>query len=90
MGLFGNNNEQLPERRGIVSGFFKSLGKTEYGSRAVRRGRRLGRSTRKRFSCLFFTLATSFLLYLAVFGLKVNFYGKVSFPSFCFCIMKLG
>ncbi|XP_031745282.1 uncharacterized protein LOC101206756 isoform X5 [Cucumis sativus] len=74
MGLFGNNNEQLPERRGIVSGFFKSLGKTEYGSRAVRRGRRLGRSTRKRFSCLFFTLATSFLLYLAVFGLKVNFY----------------
>ncbi|XP_050941843.1 probable hexosyltransferase MUCI70 isoform X3 [Cucumis melo] len=74
MGLFGNNNEQLPERRGVVSGFFKSLGKTEYGSRAVRRGRRLGRSTRKRFSCLFLTIATSFLLYLAVFGLKVNFY----------------
>lgn len=87
MGLFGHNNEQLPERRGTVPGFFKFLGKTEHGSRAVRRGRRLGRTTRKRFSCLFLTLTTSFLLYLAVFGLKVNLHGKVSFPSLCFYVM---
>ena len=80
MRLFGNNNEQLPERRDTVSGFFKSFRKTVHGSRVVRRGRRLGRTTRIKFSCLFLTLTTSFLLYLAVFGLKVNFHGKLSFP----------
>lgn len=77
MRLFGNNNEQLPERRDTVSGFFKSFRKTVHGSRVVRRGRRLGRTTRIKFSCLFLTLTTSFLLYLAVFGLKVNFHGKI-------------
>lgn len=81
MGVLGYNTELLPERKGNVSGSFKSFSKMEHGGRAVRRGRRLGRTTRKKFSCLFLTLTTTFLLYLAVFGLKVNLHGKVSFSS---------
>lgn len=68
MGLYRHSYELLPERR-VATG--------EHGARVVRRGRRFGRFTRQKFWCWVFLLATSFLLYMVVFGLKVLFHGKL-------------
>ncbi|KAF3431448.1 hypothetical protein FNV43_RR26179 [Rhamnella rubrinervis] len=68
MGLFRHSNELLPERR-VTTG--------EHGARVVRRGRRFSRITRQKFWCWVLLVATLFLLYIVVFGLKVLFHGKL-------------
>lgn len=81
MGLFRHSNELLPERR-VNTG--------EHGARVVRRGRRFSRITRQKFWCWVFLLATLFLLYILVFGLKVLFHGKIRelFIYFCNFVYK--
>ncbi|KAI8527332.1 hypothetical protein RHMOL_Rhmol12G0067300 [Rhododendron molle] len=76
MALYRHNNELLPEKRGIIGAVFKSLTQRKHGLRVFRRGTRLRVSIR-RFLLWMFTIAVLFSIYLAVFGLKVPFHGKM-------------
>ncbi|KAJ7953797.1 Protein of unknown function (DUF616) [Quillaja saponaria] len=77
MALYRYNGELLPERRGIIGSLFKSLCKSEQGSRAVRRGRRFGRITKQRFCRWVFLVVAIFSIYLTVFGIRMFIHAKM-------------
>lgn len=76
MAPYRHNSELLPERRDVIT-VPKSFGSSEHGFRGARRGRRFGGITKQRFSSWVFSLAVLFLVYLAVFGIKVFFHDKL-------------
>ncbi|KAF7124790.1 hypothetical protein RHSIM_Rhsim12G0062300 [Rhododendron simsii] len=77
MALYRHNNELIPEKRGInIGAVFKSLNQRKHGLRVFCRGTRLRVSIR-RFLLWMFTMAVLFSIYLAVFGMKVPFHGKM-------------
>ncbi|KAI4328425.1 hypothetical protein L6164_020782 [Bauhinia variegata] len=78
MALYRNNGELFTERRGIIDGILKAVGKGDHGSRVVHRGRRFGRVTIHRLSQWFLLIVASFSIYMLVFGLKVFFQGAVT------------
>ncbi|XLR16760.1 hypothetical protein HN51_037735 [Arachis hypogaea] len=71
MALYRNNGELLTERRGIIDAVVNSLGKSDQGSRILRRGRRLGRITKHRLSRWLLLLTALFSFYFTVCGLKM-------------------
>ncbi|KAL1327728.1 probable hexosyltransferase MUCI70 isoform X1 [Arachis hypogaea] len=71
MALYRNNGELLTERRGIIDAVVNSLGKSDHGSRILRRGRRLGRITKHRLSRWLLLLTALFSVYFTVCGLKM-------------------
>ncbi|QHO59540.1 hypothetical protein DS421_3g99930 [Arachis hypogaea] len=76
MALYRNNGELLTERRGIIDAVVNSLGKSDHGSRILRRGRRLGRITKHKLSRWLLLLAALFSVYFTVCGLKMFIHGS--------------
>ncbi|KAL1365756.1 hypothetical protein AAHE18_03G311200 [Arachis hypogaea] len=83
MALYRNNGELLTERRGIIDAVVNSLGKSDHGSRILRRGRRLGRITKHKLSRWLLLLAALFSVYFTVCGLKMFIHAKMEsrFPA---------
>ncbi|KAK4842438.1 hypothetical protein QYF36_021674 [Acer negundo] len=77
MTFFKQNGELLPERRGVPGSVFDSPGRGDNAFRVVRRGRRLGRFIKLRFTHSVFLLAALFLTYSATFGFKIFFNGNI-------------
>ncbi|GAB4839990.1 hypothetical protein Ancab_020699 [Ancistrocladus abbreviatus] len=67
------NSYQRGDTTGAVA---KSSDRSESILRGVRRGRRFGRISIKRFSICFLLLAAVFSIYMVAFGLKVLFHGE--------------
>ena len=76
MALYRNNGELFTERRGIIDAVVISLGKSDHGSRVLRRGRRFGRITKHRLSRWIVLVTALFSVYLTVYGLKMFFQGE--------------
>ncbi|XAR56013.1 hypothetical protein NMG60_11036285 [Bertholletia excelsa] len=76
MALYRHGSEQLPDK-GIIGAVFKSLDGSKHGLRAVRRGTRFGRISMRRFLFWMLSVIMLFSIYLAVFGIKVQFHGKM-------------
>ncbi|TXG56488.1 hypothetical protein EZV62_017801 [Acer yangbiense] len=77
MTFFKQNGELLPERRGVPGCVFDYPGRGDNAFRVVRRGRRLGRFIKMRFTHSVFVLAALFLTYSATFGFKIFFNGNI-------------
>ncbi|KAK7362281.1 hypothetical protein VNO77_04391 [Canavalia gladiata] len=77
MALLRNNGELFTERRGIIDAVFSSFGKSDHGSRVLRRGRRFGRITKHRLSHWIFLLTALLSILLTVYGLKMFFQAKM-------------
>ncbi|CAK9183751.1 unnamed protein product [Ilex paraguariensis] len=77
MAFYKHGNEMLPERRGVFSSVFKYPDQSEPSLRVIRRGRRFGRISGRRLLFWVFSLAVLFSIFLAVFGLKMLFHGKL-------------
>lgn len=71
------NNELLSDRRGIFGGVLKTHDRSKHGMLGVRRGARLCRANIRRFLFWTFSVAVLISIYLAIFGLKVPFHGKM-------------
>jgi len=76
MALYRTNGELLTERRGIIDAVFNSFGKSDHGSRGLRRGRRFGRITKHKLSRWIFLLTALISILLTVYGLKMFFQGE--------------
>ncbi|XP_057484776.1 probable hexosyltransferase MUCI70 isoform X1 [Actinidia eriantha] len=77
MALYRHSSESIPEKRGIIGAVFKTLDRSKHGLRVVRRGTRFGRISIRRFLFWMFSVAVLFSIYLAVFGLKMQFHGNM-------------
>ncbi|XP_052186998.1 probable hexosyltransferase MUCI70 isoform X2 [Diospyros lotus] len=77
MALHRHCSELSPEKRGIIGAVFKSLDRSKYGLRVIRRGTRIGRISMRRFLFWMFSVAVLFSIYMAVFGFNMQFHGKV-------------
>lgn len=77
MALHRTNGELFSERRGIVDAVFNSFGKSDHGSRVLRRGRRFGRITKLKLSRWIFLLAAILSMLLTFFGLKMFYQAKM-------------
>ncbi|KAJ8760939.1 hypothetical protein K2173_021977 [Erythroxylum novogranatense] len=74
MSLYKHNGDLLlPERRGIIGVVVNSLGRTEHGSRLVRRGKKFGRISKPSLFIWILLFAALFLTSSALFGLKLLF-----------------
>ncbi|KAK8470753.1 hypothetical protein PHAVU_003G049500 [Phaseolus vulgaris] len=77
MALYRTNGELLTERRGIIDAVFSSFGKSDHGSRALRRSRRFGRITKHKLSRWIFLLTALISILLTLYGLKMFFQAKM-------------
>ncbi|KAA8532986.1 hypothetical protein F0562_032897 [Nyssa sinensis] len=77
MALYRHSGELLQEKRGIIGAVFKSIDRSKHGLRVVRRGTRFSRISIRRLFLWLFSLAVLFSIYLAVFGLKMPYHGKM-------------
>ncbi|RYQ84116.1 hypothetical protein Ahy_B10g103036 [Arachis hypogaea] len=73
-GQLGELEELLTERRGIIDAVVNSLGKSDHGSRILRRGRRLGWITKHKLSRWLLLLTALFSVYFRVCDLKMFIY----------------
>ncbi|XP_028059917.1 uncharacterized protein LOC114263556 [Camellia sinensis] len=77
MAPYRHSSELLPDKRGIIGVVFKSLDRSKQGLRGVRRGTRFGRISVRRLLFWMFSVAVLFSIYLSLFGLKMQFHGKL-------------
>lgn len=77
MALYKYNSDLLPEQRSIIGSVLSSLGQTRHGIRIVRRGRRIGRISKPKFSHCLILLAGISLISFTVFGLKMVSHGNM-------------
>jgi len=90
MALYRSNGELFTERKGIIDAVFNSFGKSDHGSRVLRRGRRFGRITKHKLSRWIFLLTAFLSILLSLYGLKMFFQGEVrdmSLSSLYFCMV---
>lgn len=77
MALHRSNGESFTERRSFIDAVINSFGKSDHGSRVLRRGRRFGRITKHRLSRWIFLLTALLSILLTVYGLKMFIQAKM-------------